>query len=64
MNESYKISRLTMLWIMIALVVLCSCATFKFVNDYWRVELVKRGHAKWVVKDDKGTVEWQWSEIK
>lgn len=64
MIEGYKISKLTLVWIMVVLVVICFCTTFKFVNDYWRVELVKRGHAKWVVKDDKGTVEWQWTESK
>jgi len=64
MSEGYKISRLTMLWIMIFLVIACFVATFKFTNDYWKVELVKRGHAKWVVKDDKGTVQWEWVDSK
>lgn len=64
MMEGYKISRLTMLWIMIFLVFLCFVATFKFTNDYWKVELVKRGHAKWVVTNEKGIVEWQWTESK
>jgi hypothetical protein len=49
---------------MVFLVVICFFVTFKFTNDYWKVELIKRGHARWVVKDDKGTVEWQWKESK
>lgn len=64
MSDGYKISRLTMLWIMVFLVFMCFIVTFKFTNDYWKVELIKRGHARWVVKDDKGTVEWQWIEKK
>lgn len=64
MSEGYKISRLLMLWIMLFLVVLCFVLTWKFTNDYWKVELVKRGHAKWVVTNEKGTVEWKWTEPK
>lgn len=64
MSDGYKISRLTMLWIMVFLVFACFIVTFKFTNDYWKVELIKRGHARWVVKDDKGNVEWQWIEKK
>lgn len=64
MMEDYKISRVTMLWIMIFLVFMAFIVTFKFTNDYWKVELVKRGHAKWVVMNEKGVVEWQWSAPK
>lgn len=64
MSDGYKISRLTMLWIMVVLVFACFIVTFKFTNDYWKVELIKRGHARWVVKDEKGTIEWQWIEKK
>lgn len=64
MNESYKISRLTMLWIMILLVFMAFIVTYKFTNDYWKVELVKRGHAKWVVTNENGIVEWQWAAPK
>ena len=55
-----RISRVTLLWIMGILVAACFGITWKLTNDHWKVELVKRGYAKWVVKDDKGSVEWQW----
>lgn len=60
MNEGYKISRLTMAWISVFLVFMCFVLTYKFTTDSWRAELVKRGHAKWVVKDEKGAVQWEW----
>lgn len=64
MMEGYKISRLTLVWVMILLVMICFFVTFKFTTDYWKVELVKRGHAKWVVKDEAGTVRWEWAAPK
>lgn len=64
MNEGYKISKLTLVWIMVFLVATCFFVTYNFTNKYWMVELVKRGHAKWVVTNDKGTVQWQWTESK
>lgn len=64
MMEGYKISRLTMLWIMIPLVFMVFIVTYKFTNDYWKAELVRRGHAKWVVTNENGAVEWQWTASK
>jgi hypothetical protein len=60
MNENWKPSRVTLLWIMAFLVSLSIFLSWKFTADHWRVELVKRGHARWVVMNEKGSVQWEW----
>lgn len=59
-----RISRVTLLWIMGILLIACFAITWKLTNDHWKIELVKRGHAHWVVKNESGAVEWQWIQPK
>jgi hypothetical protein len=38
--------------------------TWRITTDSWQSELVRRGHARWVITSDQGQTKWEWISSK